>query len=87
MLSATVPALDRYRIRAIAGMLRAGCLNDSQAGAAFRALTMKCRILGEGCARRGKAEEAEEILALPGRIAGELGLQTLPEAPVSFSVG
>lgn len=77
-LSATVPALDRYRIRALAALLRAGCLSDSQASAAFRVLEVKCRIIGEGCGKRGKAEEAEEMLALPGRIAGELGLRTFP---------
>lgn len=78
-LSATVPALDRYRIRALANLLRSGRLDDSQADAAFRALKVKSRIFGEGCARRGKAEEAEKMLGLPETIAGELGLPIPPE--------
>ncbi len=78
-LSATVPALDRYRIHALAGLLRGGCLDDSQRRAAFGALVEKCRIYGEGCRKRGNIADAGEVFALPGKIADELGFE-VPDA-------
>jgi glycosyltransferase involved in cell wall biosynthesis len=73
-LSATVESLDRYRILAIAKLLRAEVLDGDQRKAAFEALRLKCRIYGQGCLKRGKQEEAESILSLPERLAAELGL-------------
>ena len=72
-LSTTVPTLDRYRIRALAALLRSGCLDEVRRKAAFDVLAGKCRIYGEGCRKRGKVDEAEAVLALPGAIAAELG--------------
>ena len=72
-LSATVPALDRYRIQALAKLLRSGVLDSKQFGAALEVLERKCRIYGEGCLRREKIEEARQVLALPGELALECG--------------
>ncbi|MFP5213017.1 MAG: glycosyltransferase family 2 protein, partial [Acidobacteriota bacterium] len=64
-LSSSVPALDRYRIRALEKLLRSGVLSEEQREQAFDVLSLKCRVYGEGCGRRGRAEEAEAVLALP----------------------
>ena len=72
-LSATVPALDRYRIRSIAKLLRTVPLNATDTAAALRVLRLKCRVYGEGCRRRGREVEAGEVLVLPELLCAELG--------------
>jgi glycosyltransferase involved in cell wall biosynthesis len=72
-LSATVESLDRYRIQAIVKVLRSGSLDDGQMKLAFDALGRKCRVYGQGCSKRGRLEEAQSILDLPGRLAAESG--------------
>ncbi len=66
-LSATVASLDRYRIQAIANLLRTTPLTKDQRISARLALVKKCRIYTDGCRKRGKTEEAERI----DRLAGE----------------
>ncbi|MHC1744128.1 MAG: glycosyltransferase family 2 protein [Syntrophobacteraceae bacterium] len=77
-LSATVPALDLYRIRAIEKLLRSGVLNEMQRSAAHAELARKCAIYGGGCRKRGKAEMARAILALPATVARELEALSQP---------
>jgi glycosyltransferase involved in cell wall biosynthesis len=79
-LSATVPALDRYRIAAIEKLLRQGCLSDVQRGQALRVLARKCRVYGSGCWKRGRFDEARAMLSLPLQLGG------LPD-PVRDGVG
>ncbi len=67
-LSATVPALDRYRIQAIANLLKSAPLAEDQRAAARTALIKKCRIYAGGCRKRGKNAEADRI----DRLAGEV---------------
>ena len=62
-----MPALDRYRIRAIAKALDSGELNPDQYRAAASVLEEKCRIYAAGCRRRGRHAEADRIDALPQR--------------------
>jgi glycosyltransferase involved in cell wall biosynthesis len=69
-LSRTIPALDRYRIRALLKLLDSGCLNAVQHLLALKALREKCRIYGQGCIKHGKTEEGEYYLKLPGKISG-----------------
>lgn len=64
-LSATVEALDLYRIRALANLLRSAPLDTGQRLAALAILNRKCRIYATGCGKRGKTEEAAAILAIP----------------------
>ncbi|MGV8074373.1 MAG: glycosyltransferase [Syntrophobacteraceae bacterium] len=64
-LSATVPALDRYRIVSLARLIQEERLQDDQRKCALEVLRKKCRIYGEGCKKRGKIEEAQTILAIP----------------------
>lgn len=63
-LSSSTPALDRYRIRAIAKLLRSGVLRGDYRWAALDALERKCRIYGQGCRKRGREEEAEAVMRL-----------------------
>ncbi|NQU43060.1 glycosyltransferase [bacterium] len=66
-LSRTVLALDRYRIRAICKLLDSAKLSGEQRSLALEELRRKCRIYAQGCEKRGRADEAGEIRALPGR--------------------
>jgi len=68
-LSFTVEALDRHRIRAIVKILDSGALSAAQRDLAVRALETKCRIYAEGCRKRGREDEAEEVLDLVKRCA------------------
>ncbi len=77
-LSATVPALDFYRIRAIEKLLRSGVLSDPQRAAAFRELARKCAIYAAGCRKRGRDTMAKAILNLPENLAAELGFDDAP---------
>lgn len=67
-LSARYPGMDRFRIRAMKKLLEKDALNRRQREATLAELTVKCRIYGEGCLRRGKKEEGEYYLRLPERL-------------------
>lgn len=69
-LSFTVEALDRHRIRAIVKTLDSGVLSAVQREMAVRALEAKCRIYAEGCRKRSREDEAEEVLDLVKRRGG-----------------
>ncbi len=58
-LSVTVPAIDRFRIKAIIKTLKNPQLKDDYRNAAIRVLVRKCEIMAEGCLKRSKQEEAE----------------------------
>lgn len=58
-LSMTTPAIDRYRIEAIRKILANPLLRADYRNAAIRELVRKCGIVANGCAKRGKEEEAE----------------------------
>ncbi len=55
---------DRFRIEAIRGLVESGSLSKNQQAAAVSVLKEKCRIYGNGCAKRGKTHEARTYLAL-----------------------
>lgn len=59
---------DRFRIEAIRGLVESGTLSRDQKEAALVVLREKCRIYGNGCAKRGKTEEARIYLALYQRL-------------------
>lgn len=67
-LSSRYRGMDRFRIRALAKLLEGGRLTEVQRRAALRELSVKCRIYGNGCLRRGKTKEGERYLALPERL-------------------
>jgi len=71
-LSHSLQGMDRFRITAIARLLESGRLTKPHAEAPFRELTRKCRIYGRGCIKRGKKEEGEDYLDLPGKIKRQI---------------
>jgi len=68
-LSRTVENLDKYRIEALAKILKSGNLNQENSKLAYHELQKKCKIYGEGCLKRGKMEEGGKFLKLPTVIA------------------
>ncbi len=69
-LSRTTPAMDRFRIQALVNILNSGRLTASQYHLAFQELETKCRIYGQGCLKRGRLEEGNYYLLLPGNLTG-----------------
>ncbi|OGP51102.1 MAG: glycosyl transferase [Deltaproteobacteria bacterium RBG_13_43_22] len=67
-LSRTIPGLDRFRIRALVKILSSGRLSAGQYDLASKELKTKCRIYGQGCLKRGKTEEGNFYLDLPGSL-------------------
>ena len=67
-LSRTTPTLDRFRIQALVKILNSGRLTVSQYDLAYKELETKCRIYGQGCLKRGRIEEGNLYLCLPGSL-------------------
>lgn len=63
-LSHVIPAIDRFRIRAIQKILGLPDLREEYRTAAMRELIRKCRIVAAGCKKRGKTQEADAYLEL-----------------------
>lgn len=70
-LSRTVPALDRYRIRALHKILEAGILDPEDRRATVATLRRKVRVYAQGARKRGRGAEARELEALVARHAGD----------------
>jgi glycosyltransferase involved in cell wall biosynthesis len=68
-LSRAYIGMDRFRIRAIVKLLGSGMLTHEQQRKAIEELSVKCRIYGEGCMKRGRKEEGSFFLCLPERLA------------------
>lgn len=68
-LSRRFIGMDRFRIRAIVKLIQSGILTMDQHKAAIEELSIKCRIYGQGCIKRGRKEEGYFYLSLPGRVA------------------
>jgi glycosyltransferase involved in cell wall biosynthesis len=64
-LSSRYRGMDRFRIKALLKLLKSGTLNQRQLKVVLEELSVKCRIYGEGCLRRGKKEEGAYYLGLP----------------------
>jgi glycosyltransferase involved in cell wall biosynthesis len=63
-LSATVQAIDRFRILALLKLLRRNDFSHQQRDAVCNVLIEKCGIYGNGAARRGNTTEADFIADL-----------------------
>jgi glycosyltransferase involved in cell wall biosynthesis len=61
----SMPELDKYRIQALVGILKQGCLSERQHSAALATLAEKCLVYAGGCLKRGKNEEAVFYQRLP----------------------
>ena len=66
-LSRTVPALDRYRIAALARMLESGRLTAEDHGAARRMLLEKIPIYRQGAEKRGRLDEVRQLDTLAAK--------------------
>jgi GT2 family glycosyltransferase len=64
----SMPELDKYRIRALAKILKHDGLSQSQRHAARTMLKKKCRIYANGCNKRGRFEEAAYYSALSDKL-------------------
>jgi len=71
-LSATVAALDRFRIRSIIDLLNSETLSADQNDCARKELAKKSLIVANGFAKRGRTEEYERFR----RIATDFGMGT-----------
>jgi glycosyltransferase involved in cell wall biosynthesis len=66
-LSASIPALDRFRILALAKLLTDSTLGFARRHAAAEVMAEKCRIYAKGLLRRGHRETAAFFGELAGR--------------------
>ena len=64
-LSSRHKCMDRFRIKALVKLIKSGELNERKLKSALKELSLKCRIYGNGCLKRGKTEEGEYFLNLP----------------------
>ena len=71
-LSASHKGMDRFRIKALVKLIKSGMLNEKQLEATLEELSLKCRIYGNGCLKRGKTEEGTYYLGLPVTLKSEL---------------
>jgi len=69
-LSRKFSGMDRFRIKAIAKLIERGILSQDQTSQAMEELSIKCRIYGNGCIKRGKIKEGNFYLSLPKRPNG-----------------
>ena len=63
-LSRRIWGLDRYRVQALQKLLAHDDLDDQIRAVAVDCLREKCRILANGCRKRGKGRQAREFLEI-----------------------
>jgi glycosyltransferase involved in cell wall biosynthesis len=76
-LSASVPALDRFRVLALTKLLLDESLKPERRRAVTQVLAEKCRIYGNGLKRRDHEAEASFFFGLAARAESERGLLPL----------
>ena len=59
-----LPALDKYRIRALQKIIESNQLSEKQRRSAVKTLQEKCAIYSKGCLKRGRKSEAEEFVKI-----------------------
>lgn len=59
--------MDRFRIKALEGIIESGRLNDADLAAAIQTLIDKTEILAQGARKRGKDKEADGYLEIRDR--------------------
>ena len=64
-LSGRYKGMDRFRIDSMIKLIKSGLLNEAQLKAAIRELSVKCRIYGNGCLKRGREQEGKDYLLIP----------------------
>lgn len=74
-LSATLPALDRFRLRALVKLLETEPLDALQRAQTVQMLRRKAMIYASGCLKRGKPQEASWALNLAAPAHEGTGLE------------
>lgn len=74
-LSATIPVLDRFRLRALIKLLETEPLNAIQRAQTAQMLRRKAMIYASGCLKRGKPHEASWALNLAATAHEGTGLE------------
>jgi glycosyltransferase involved in cell wall biosynthesis len=83
-LSSLFKGMDKFRISAMLNLLKRTRLHQWQFEATMKELSLKCRIYGQGCLKRGKSEEGEYYLKLPDRLKHALSIDVNPLSAPSF---
>jgi hypothetical protein len=83
-LSATVPAIDRFRIVALLKLLLRNDLSSQQREAVCNVLIEKCSIYGNGAARRGNTAEANSMASLAEM--GDKAWRRLPDSSLECAI-
>ena len=73
-LSSRYRGMDRFRIKGLVKLVESGILNEKQLTAAIAELSLKCRIYGTGCLKRGKRDEGNLYLHLPEKLYEKYGV-------------
>jgi len=84
-LSATVPAIDRFRILALLKLLLRDDMSHQQREAVCDVLIEKCAIYGNGTARRGNSAEADFVAGL-AELSGQAWRQ-MPDPSLEYAIG
>jgi hypothetical protein len=77
-LSTTTPAIDRFRILALAKLLSGDSLSPDRRLATTRVLIEKCQIYAAGLARRGRIDAARRYERIADQ-AGQWQTRAVPE--------
>ncbi len=72
-LSARFKGMDRFRIKALVKLIQESPLNEVQRQSVVKELSLKCRIYGTGCLKRGKKAEGDYYLELPSKFGKHSG--------------
>jgi glycosyltransferase involved in cell wall biosynthesis len=84
-LSATMPAIDRFRILALLKLLLRNDLEGQRRDAVSDVLIEKCGIYGNGTARRGNTTEADFIAGLAEQ--GRRAWRRMPDSSLEYAIG
>lgn len=74
-LSATIPALDRFRLLSLSRLLKTAPLSPTQRAQVLHVLQKKASIYAAGCLKRGKTAEASWALNL-AQVGGSISPKT-----------
>lgn len=76
-LSVKYKGMDRFRIRALLKLMQSGRLTPAQQEAVRQELTLKGRIYGHGCVKRGRTGEGSFYLNILKNLSGTEPFDTL----------
>ncbi len=72
-LSATVPAIDRFRILALLKLIAGELLDSERRRAVVEVMAEKCAIYAQGLERRGRAADAIAVAKIAARVNADAG--------------